>query len=188
MIGYALCGSFCTFSRSVEVLKRLTKEYEVQPIFSFNASSTDTRFGLASDYLDTVTRICGREPILTICDAEPLGPKIPLDALVISPCTGNTLAKMALGITDTPVTMAAKAHLRRYRPLLIALASNDAMSANLKNIACLLEKKSVYFVPMVQDDPDKKPHSLVADFDQIDGCLKEALRGEQRRPLFLEKH
>ena len=187
MIGYCFCGSFCTFSRSIEVLKELVSRYEVQPVFSFNAASTDTRFGKASDFTDTVTEICGRAPICTIFDAEPLGPQIPLDALVIAPCTGNTLAKMALGITDTPVTMAAKAHMRRSRPLLIALASNDAMSANLKNIACLLEKKSVYFVPMVQDDPEKKPHSLVADFAQTPQCLADAINGQQKRPLFLEK-
>ncbi len=185
MIGYALTGSFCTFKKSFEEMKVLASKHDVLPIFSFNAAEVDTRFGKADDFLMSAEQICGRAPILTIKDAEPLGPKVILDALVIAPCTGNTLAKLAQGITDTPVTMAAKAHLRRSRPLLIALASNDAMSANLKNIAVLLEKKSLYFVPMLQDDPEKKPHSLVACFDMLSPCLEEAIRGEQRRPLFL---
>lgn len=186
MIGYALCGSFCTFDRSLAQIKALCEHgYELQPILSFNAASIDTRFGTAKDFLDRIEVLCGRKAILTINDAEPLGPAKPLEALVIAPCTGNTLAKLAYGITDTPVTMAAKAHLRQSRPLLLALATNDAMSANLKNISALLEKKSVYFVPMRQDDPQKKPHSLVAEFELLPECLSEALNGNQRRPLFL---
>ena len=186
MIGYALCGSFCTFERSIAEMGRLVGEgYDILPIMSKNAASTDTRFGAARDFIDRITALCKKAPILKIEDAEPLGPKIALDALILAPCTGNTLAKLANGITDTPVTMAAKAHLRTSRPLLIALASNDAMSANLKNIAALLEKKSVYFVPMQQDDPEKKPHSLVADFSLIPSCLRGALSGRQTRPLFL---
>ena len=187
MIGYAFCGSFCTFGKSIEAMKSLVSEkYDIQPILSFHASQMDTRFGKATDLIRTVTEICSRAPILTIEDAEPLGPKLPLDALVIAPCTGNTLAKLASGITDTPVTMAAKAHLRCSRPLLIALASNDAMSANLKNISVLLEKKNVYFVPMLQDDPEKKPHSLVAEFRLLNACLSDAINGIQARPLFRE--
>lgn len=185
MIGYCFCGSFCTFERSFRVLEELVGAYELLPIMSYNAMSTDTRFGLASDHIKRVTELCGRPPILTIADAEPLGPKIPLDAMVIAPCTGNTLAKLALGITDTPVTMAVKAHMRQSRPLLIALATNDAMSANLKNISALLEKKSVFFVPMRQDDTVKKPHSLVAEFEMIPDCLADALNGKQKRPLFI---
>jgi dipicolinate synthase subunit B len=152
---------------------------------SFNACSIDTRFGKASDFVSEITKICSREPIITIADAEPLGPKTPLDALVVCPCTGNTLAKLAQGITDTPVTMAVKAHMRQSRPLLIALATNDGMSANLKNISSLLEKKSVYFVPMKQDDVLKKPHSLVAELEMLPECLSDALEGKQKRPLFL---
>jgi dipicolinate synthase subunit B len=129
--------------------------------------------------------MCKKEPIHTVVDAEPLGPKITLDALVICPCTGNTLAKMAQGITDTAVTMAAKAHLRSDRPLVIALASNDALSANLGNIAKLLTRKNIYFVPMLQDDPNKKPHSLVADFSLIEKTLDYAMTGKQIRKLFL---
>ena len=185
MIGYCFCGSFCTFERSFRVLEELVGAYELLPIMSYNAMSTDTRFGLASDHIKRVTELCGRPPILTIADAEPLGPKLPLDAMVVAPCTGNTLAKLALGITDTPVTMAVKAHMRQSRPLLIALATNDAMSANLKNISALLEKKSVFFVPMRQDDTVKKPHSLVAEFEMIPDCLADAISGKQKRPLFI---
>ena len=185
MIGYAFCGSFCTFDRSIAVLKELVNVYDVLPIMSHNAASTDTRFGKSDDFIKTITEICRREPILTIKDAEPLGPALPLDALVIAPCTGNTLAKIALGITDTPVTMAAKAHLRNEKPLVIALASNDAMSANFKNLAELISRKNVYFVPLTQDDPVAKPSSLVADFSKIEETLECALRGSQIRPLFL---
>ena len=186
MIGYAMCGSFCTFADSVSVLKELKNKYsDIMPIMSFNAYNTDTRFGRANDWIDVVEDICGRKIINTIDAAEPLGPKIHLDALVISPCTGNTLAKLANGITDTPVCMAAKAHLRQDRPLLIALASNDAMSANLGNLSRLLMRKSIYFVPMKQDEPVKKPHSLVCDFSLIPEALEKCLNGEQMRKLFL---
>ena len=185
MIGYAFCGSFCTFSRSIQTLKNLAQSYDIQPIMSFNAHSIDTRFGKASDFVSEITEICSRKPIVTIEEAEPLGPKIQLDAMIVCPCTGNTLAKLAQGITDTPVTMAVKAHMRQSRPLLIALATNDGMSANLKNISSLLEKKSVYFVPMRQDDVLKKPHSLVAEIEMLPECLSDALEGKQKRPLFL---
>ncbi len=185
MIGYAFCGSYCTFSSSFGVLRALIAAGEdVLPIFSYNAATTDTRFGRAASFLQEAEMLCGRPPVLTVVDAEPLGPKTPLEALIIAPCTGNTLAKLAQGITDTPVTMAAKAHLRQGRPLLLALASNDAMGANLKNVATLLEKKSVYFVPMMQDDPEKKPHSLVADFSLLPSALAAAREGRQQRPLF----
>ena len=185
MIGYCLCGSFCTLERSEAVLSELVKSYNVMPIMSFNASSTDTRFGKAEEHIKRITELCGSPPVVTIEDAEPLGPKIPLEAMVVAPCTGNTLAKMALGITDTPVTMAVKAHMRQSRPLLIALATNDGMSASLKNISTMLEKKSVYFVPMRQDDVIKKPHSLVCEMEMIPTCLTDALNGKQKRPLFL---
>ncbi len=185
MIGYALCGSFCTHRKSVDILKILKDlGLELQPIASENAYSTDTHFGNAEELRETLQAVCGREIIHTIRDAEPLGPKICLDALIICPCTGNTLAKIANGITDTSVTMAAKAHLRSDRPLVIALASNDALSANLKNIGALLQKKQVYFVPMVQDDPEKKPHSLVADFSLVPETLSHALSGRQIERIF----
>lgn len=185
MIGYAICGSFCTHQISLRILSSLAKQYDIQPIFSHITSVTDTRFGTAQALRKQVTEICGRPIIDSIPDAEPLGPACPLDALLICPCTGNTLAKIARGITDTPVCMAAKAHLRSDRPLVIALASNDAMSANLGNIATLLNRKQVYFVPLKQDDPVSKPHSLVADFSQVERALAEALEGKQLRPLFL---
>ena len=186
MIGYAFCGSYCTFSSSLVQLRRLIGQgYEVLPIMSYNVYSTDTRFFEAIRFQEAVKEICQRDIIHTITDAEPLGPKIKLDALVISPCTGNTLAKLACGITDTPVCMAAKAHLRADRPLLIALSSNDALSANLKNIATMLEKKSVYFVPMTQDDPTNKPHSLSAEFSLIPDALTLALQGKQMSKIFV---
>lgn len=166
-IGYALCGSFCTHAQSMAVLETLVKTYTVVPILSEHAAYTDTRFGKAADLRQRLTVLCGRAPICTIADAEPLGPAEPLDLLVIAPCTGNTLAKLAHGITDTAVTMAAKAHLRADRPLLLALATNDALSANLGNIAVMRERKHVYFMPLAMDDPVKKPHSLVADFSAI---------------------
>ncbi len=185
MIGYAICGSFCTHKASLDALRMIAGSYDVLPILSFNAASTDTRFGSARSLIDTITSITGHAPIMTIRDAEPLGPKTPLDALVISPCTGNTLAKLACAITDTPVTMAAKAHLRTDRTLLIALASNDALAANLSNIGSVLVRKNIFFVPMRQDDVVAKPHSLVADFTRVPEALDAALAGHQLRPLFI---
>ena len=185
MIGYAFCGSFCTLSASLKILKELSSNEDILPIMSDAVYETDTRFWTADNFKKEVIAITGREPIHTIKDAEPLGPKVPLDALIISPCTGNTLSKMANAITDTTVTMAAKAHLRSDRPLLIALASNDAMSANLKNIASLLLRKNVYFVPMKQDDPLSKPHSLVCDFSLLIPSYQMMKSHAQPRPLFL---
>lgn len=180
-----MCGSFCSFSDSFKALIKLKEKYDIVPIMSNNAYNTDTRFGRSAEWNERVALTCDRPIIHTIFDAEPLGPRTPLEALVICPCTGNTLAKIANGITDTPVCMAAKAHLRCDRPLLIALASNDAMAANLANISKLLVRKNVYFVPMKQDDPEKKPHSLVADFSQVDDALAAAFEGKQMRKLFL---
>ena len=186
MLGYAFCGSFCTHAKALEELRGLlTAGFEVQPIMSETVWSTDTKFGTALALRNEVERLCEREIIHTIVDAEPLGPRICLEALIISPCTGNTLAKIANGITDTAVCMAAKAHLRSDRPLIISLASNDALSANLCNIATLLSRKYVYFVPMLQDDPESKPHSLVADFSMLSETLEAAFRGRQYRRLFL---
>ena len=184
MIGFALCGSFCTVQRSLAEMEKLALHHELVGIVSENVYSTDTRFSPAKDVVCAIERITKREVVHTIVDAEPFGPKTPLEALVICPCTGNTLAKMANGITDTAVTMAAKAHLRSNRPLVIALASNDALSANLKNIGEMLCKKHVYFVPMKQDDPERKPHSLVADFSQLEATLIAALAGKQYQRIF----
>ncbi len=182
-IGYALTGSFCTVSKSLEVLKGLTSDYEVIPIVSPAVFGTDTRFAKAEETIKALTEICGIPPVNNIKDAEPFGPSVKLDALIISPCTGNTLAKLANGITDTSVTMAAKAHLRNDRPLIIALATNDGLSQNLKNIAALLTRKSVFFVPFGQDSPVSKPHSLVCDFKKIPETLDMALAGVQLQPL-----
>ena len=163
----------------------LEKGYDILPVMSENVYYTDTKFGRADDLRKKVRELCGREIISSIVDAEPIGPKELLDILVICPCTGNTLAKLAQGITDTAVTMAAKAHLRSDRPLVIALASNDALSANLKNIGTMLNRKNVYFVPMSQDDPIKKPHSLVAEFDLLLPTLEFARTGKQYRKIFV---
>ena len=185
MIGYAFCGSFCTHARAVGELKKLIEQgYDILPVMSETVWSTDTRFGTAEALRSRVEELCGHPIVHTVVDAEPLGPAQPLDALIISPCTGNTLAKIANGITDTAVCMAAKAHLRSDRPLVISLASNDALSANLQNIAKLLSRKNVYFVPMNQDDPEKKPHSLVADFSLLYPTLHAAFEGRQFRRLF----
>lgn len=186
MIGYAFCGSFCTHTQSLEELKKLKSQgYDILPIMSENVYGTSTRFGTAEEFIKKVEQITTREVVHTIVDAEPLGPKIPLDALIIAPCTGNTLAKIARGITDTAVTMTAKAHLRADRPLVIALCSNDALSANLQNISILLERKCVYFVPMKQDDPTRKPHSLISEFTLVPQTLHHALESKQLRPLFI---
>lgn len=185
MIGYAFCGSFCTLEQSCKQLESLLAlGYEVQPIMSETVYSTDTRFGNAASWRMRITTLCSRPIIHTISEAEPLGPKNPLELLIIAPCTGNTLAKLSAGITDSTVCMAAKAHLRTDRPLIIALASNDAMSANLKNIGTMLTRKSVYFIPMQQDDPLKKPHSLVAEFSYLPEAVEAVKSEKQLRPLF----
>ena len=186
MIGYAICASFCTHKSSLKILEDLRERgEELIPIISEKSALCDTRFGKASDLIRRAEEICGRRAVLDIVEAEKFGAQNPLEYLIISPCTGNTLAKLSAGITDGAVTMAAKAHLRCDRPLLIALATNDAMSQNLKNIGTLLSRKSVYFVPMKQDDPKGKPHSLVCDAEKIIEAFSAMKKGEQIRPLFL---
>lgn len=186
MIGFAMCGSYCTHKYALAQLEKLAeKGYSILPVMSENVYSTDTRFGKAEELVKKVEDICGRSVIHTIVDAEPIGPQMKLDAMIICPCTGNTLAKIASGVTDTSVTMAAKAHLRGDRPLVLALASNDALSANLKNIGQLLTRKFVYFVPLYQDDPQKKPHSLIADFSLLIPTLEEAVTGRQYQKIFI---
>lgn len=185
MIGYCFCGSFCTISKSIGVMHLLASEGNtILPIMNDSVYSTDTRFGRAKDIVRNVETICKNPVIHTIVDAEPIGPQIILDMLVVAPCTGNTLAKLAAGITDSPVTMAVKAQLRSDRPVVIALATNDALSANLKNIGLLMSRKNVYFVPMKQDDPEKKPHSLVCDFDLLKSTMVSAFAGKQIMPIF----
>ena len=185
MIGFALTGSFCTVARSIGILECLIENgYEVMPIMSETVYNTDTRFGNSKDIRKRIEDLCGKEIIHSIVEAEPLGPSIKLDAMLICPCTGNTLAKIANGITDTAVCMAAKAHLRNNNPLVITLATNDALSANLKNIGTLLARKNIYFTPLQQDDPNGKPHSLVADFSLTVSTLESALSGKQFQKIF----
>lgn len=183
-LGFAICGSYCTHSKSLAVMRELAADYEMIPILSEAAASTDTRFGTAVMLRETVSGISGHKPVTTITEAEKFAAQ-PLDFLLICPCTGNSAAKLANGITDTTVTMAAKAHLRTDRPMLLALASNDAMAGNFRNIGTLLGRKNVYFVPMQQDDVLSKPHSLVADFARIPMALEAMREGKQLRPLFL---
>ena len=186
-IGFAICGSFCTHARAVAALEQLTRQYErVIPIFSEITAATDTRFGTARELTDTVQRLCHREPICTIREAEPIGPKGLLDMLVIAPCTGNTLSKMAAGITDSCVSMAAKAHLRNGRPVVVCLASNDGLSGSAPALGQLLMRKNLYFVPFGQDDAFHKPTSLIADFDQLGRTVEAAFEGRQLQPLLLK--
>ena len=185
-VGFAVCGSFCTHAKVLEALGELVKEYEtVIPIASEMSAFTDTRFGSADDLLGRLEELTGRAVWYDIPSVEPIGPKKLLDVLVIAPATGNTVAKLAAGITDTAVTMAAKAHLRNGGPVVIALASNDGLSAGAKNIGELLVRKNYYFVPFGQDNAIQKPCSLVADFSKITETVDAALRGEQIQPLLL---
>ena len=185
-VGFALCGSFCTHKQVLEELEKLCKEYEtVLPIVSEVCQRTDTRFGTAEDFLAAVERLTGHSAIKSIREAEPIGPKKLLDVLVVAPCTGNTLGKLAGGITDTAVTMAAKAHLRNDRPVVIAVASNDGLSGAARNLGELLVRKNYFFVPFGQDDPERKPCSLMADFSLIGDTVREALAGRQLQPLLL---
>ena len=185
-IGFALCGSFCTFSKAFEqMIKLKAAGAELTPIMSFNASSLDTRFGTAEENVMTAERICGRGVINTIPLAEPVGPKKMFDLLIVAPCTGNTLAKLAAGITDTPVTMAVKSHLRNGSPVLIAVSTNDALSASAKNIGVLMNTRNIYFVPLRQDDFVKKPTSAVADFSKLHEAALSALNGQQPPPVLM---
>ena len=182
-IGFALCGSFCTYQAVFPVVENLAKKHQIFPIFSFAAGSIDSRFGTAQEHIQRIAEICGREPIMTIEVAEPIGPRKMLDALVIAPCTGNTLAKLAHSIADTPVTMAAKSHLRNGRPIVIAVSTNDALGGAAENIGKLLARKHYYFVPFRQDDPEQKPTSMVARFEMIPETLEAALEGRQVQPI-----
>ncbi|MEL4106797.1 dipicolinate synthase subunit B [Oscillospiraceae bacterium WX1] len=183
-VGFAFCGSYCTFEKAIAALEKIRDIYgNVKPVMSESACRTDTRFGTAQNFIDRIETICGEKIIGTIKEAEPLGPKTPLDILVIAPCTGNTLAKLASGITDTSVTMAAKAHLRNGRPLLIALSTNDGLSGNASNIGAMLSRKNVFFVPFYQDDPVHKNFSVTADFELLPEAVDAALNGIQLQPV-----
>lgn len=184
-IGFAMCGSFCTFSQVFPVMEELTKIYNITPVFSEASDSIDSRFGTAEEHRRLAISLCGKTPIHTIAQAEPIGPKKLFDALVIAPCTGNTLAKLAHSIADTPVTMAVKSHLRNGRPVLVAVSTNDGLAGAAENIGKLLARKHYYFVPFRQDDPQNKPTSLVADFTKIPQALEAALGGRQIQPILL---
>ena len=184
-IGFAMCGSFCTYRDVFPIMELLTRDYQVTPIFSTAAATVDSRFGTAAEHLQQAAEICGKFPLKTIAEVEPIGPKKLLDALVVAPCTGNTLAKLAHSIADTPVTMAVKSHLRNGRPVVIAVSTNDALGGAAENIGKLMGRKHYYFVPFRQDDPSGKPTSMVADFNQIHEALDAALEGRQLQPLLL---
>ena len=184
-IGFALCGSFCTYSQVFPVMELLARDYRLTPIFSHVSATVDSRFGTAAEHLALATEICGAPPLTTIPDAEPIGPKKLFDALIVAPCTGNTLAKLAHSIADGPVTMAAKSHLRNGRPVILAVSTNDALGGAAENIGKLLARKHFYFVPFGQDDPYNKPTSMVADFSRIPETLQSALEGKQIQPILL---
>ena len=184
-IGFAMCGSFCTLDPVFSLMEALAHLHDVTPIFSAAVYETDTRFGKAADHIRQAELICGKSPIHTIAQAEPIGPKKLLDALILAPCTGNTLAKLAHSIADTPVTMAVKSHLRNGRPVLVAVSTNDALMGAAENIGKLMGRKHFYFVPFRQDDPQAKPTSMVADFALIPQALAAAMAGKQLQPLIL---
>ena len=183
-IGWALTGSFCNFEFVFPHIESIVKEgADIYPIVSYSVDSFDTRFGKAEEWKNKLKEITGKDIISTIVDAEPVGPQLKMDIMIVAPCTGNTIAKLANAITDTPVTMACKAHLRNQRPLVLAIATNDALGGNAKNIGLLLNTKNVYFVPFGQDAPIGKPNSMIANFDKIKATLEEALKGKQIQPI-----
>lgn len=184
-IGFALCGSFCTFDKVFPIMEKLAQKHDVIPIFSAASSEIDSRFGTAEEFLRRAEQICGRKPLVSLAEVEPIGPKKLLDILVIAPCTGNTLAKLAHSIADTPVTMAAKSHLRNGRPVVIAISTNDALAGAAENIGKLMARKHYYFVPFRQDDPEKKPTSIVADFSRIPESVEKAAAGQQIQPVLI---
>lgn len=182
-IGLAVCGSFCTYEKTMAAAVRICEKYDVTPIMSENSAGIDSRFGKAEDFKRMLEDYTGKNVIESIKAAEPIGPGKLLDLLVIAPCTGNTLAKIACGITDTSVTMACKAHLRNDRPVLIAVSTNDGLGANAVNIGSLLNRKNIYFVPFYQDDPLGKPTSLLSDFELLEESIEAALGGRQLQPV-----
>ena len=184
-IGFAMCGSFCTFSHVFPVMEALAKQHNVTPIFSEAVHAIDSRFGTAEENRRIAASICGKAPLHTIAQVEPIGPKKLFDALVIAPCTGNTLAKLAHSIADGPVSMAAKSHLRNGQPILLAISTNDALAGAAENIGKLLARKHYYFVPFRQDDSLNKPTSMVAEFTKIPQALEQALEGRQIQPILL---
>jgi len=184
-LGLAITGSFCTFAKLLDEMKILVKKYDILPIFSFNTANMDTRFFKASDFRKEISNITKNTPIDTIPLAEPVGPQNLVDIMVVAPCTGNTLAKIAHGIVDTPVTMAVKSHLRNNKPVIIALSTNDGLGNSLKNVGFLMPFKNIYFVPFRQDDFAKKPNSLVADLSLLEDTIESVKQGKQIQPILL---
>ena len=184
-IGFAMCGSFCTYSHVFPIMEALAQTHSVIPIFSDAAHSVSTRFGTAESHIQAAAKICGHEPMHTIAEVEPIGPKKLFDILLVAPCTGNTLAKLAHSIADGPVTMAVKSHLRNGRPVLIAISTNDALGGAAENIGKLIGRKHYFFVPFQQDDPVGKPTSIVADFRKIPAAIESACSGVQLQPLIV---
>ncbi len=185
-IGFALSGSFCTFDRILDEIQSLVdNKAEVTPILSFNVCAVDTRFGTAAKLREKLIEITGKQPLDTLVKVEPIGPKALLDILVVAPCTGSTLGRLACGISDTPVTLAVKSHLRCLRPVVLAVSTNDALGASMRNIGLLKNQKNIYMVPMIQDDPIKKPNSMMADFTLLKKTILCALEGTQLQPFFI---
>lgn len=185
-VGFGICGSFCTFKRAFAAAEKLVSlGCDVTPIMSYNSYTIDSRFGTAKEHIDTIEKICGKKVIASIADAEPIGPKKLFDIMCTAPCTANTLAKLSLGITDTPVTMAIKSHVRNSRPVVIAISTNDALAASAKNLGTLQNYRNYYFVPYSQDDFEGKPFSLVSHFELIPQTISQAMIGKQFQPMML---
>ena len=182
-IGLALTGSYCTYEKALEALEALCRRHDVTALMSETAYGTDTRFGAAADFIKRLETITGKPVLHSIPEAEPIGPGDMFDVLAVAPCTGNTAAKLAAGITDTAVTMAVKSHLRGGKPVVLAFGSNDGLSASAKNIGELLNRKHIYFVPMYQDDPERKPRSLAADYRRLEETILAAYEGRQTEPI-----
>lgn len=182
-IGFAFCGSFCTMNAAIGQLQTLAETYDVTPILSDAVARLDTRFGAAAEFRQRIEAACGAAALCTLDAVEPLGPKKLLDLLVVAPCTGNTLGKLAHGVADTPVTFAAKAHLRNGRPIVLAVSTNDGLAASAENIGKLLSRKHFYFVPFRQDSPSGKPYSLVADFALLPETVAFAMMKQQLQPI-----
>lgn len=184
-LGFSMCGSFCTLSKAIDAMELLKEKYEILPIMSEITYSTDTRFGNASSFVDRAESISGKKVIHSIVQAEPIGPKGLVDAMVVAPCTGNTLSKIALGITDTAVTMAVKSSLRIGLPVILCIASNDALGASGNNISKLINTKNIFVVPMSQDDFKKKPFSMVSEISLLPKAVELAFAKEQLQPIFI---
>ena len=182
-IGFAMSGSLCTFDAVFRAMETVAGKYDTTPILSRASCDIDSRFGTGQAHIDKVTEICGKSPLLSISEVEPIGPKKLLDALIVAPCTGNTLAKLANGIYDTPVTLAVKSHLRNQQPVLIGVSTNDALKSSAKNIGILMNYKNYFFIPLKQDDYEKKPFSVVCDFEKTYDAVVMALNGKQVQPI-----